>query len=221
MRDDFLHQLYQSLSVLKEKQNGYHYLVNQIPAHTIVSGVYFFFDNNILREDTLTLKVMRVGKSQILRKRFKYHKGNLGNGGGAHRNSVFRQHIGKAFILRDHLQALYPKWGIGKGAQPGEYQLEVAISSYIRQLPYLFLHVPNLYEIELIETRSIELLSNSNPLLQTDVPNVDWLGYNLVGEIANSNLWNIDYVNNYQPGIFQRYEQFIGVLNNLIDDFNL
>lgn len=221
MRLDFLNQFYASLTVLRDKVQGYHYLHNPINNSFKTKGVYFFFYENIFREDGHALKVMRVGKAS--KDRLGNHRGNIVDGGGSHRGSVFRQHIGKKLINRDDLHHLYPNWGADINHQLNlpEYQHEVTVSQYIRALPFLFVKVSNPENIKLIEHRSIEHLSNANPNSIIDpLINNDWLGCSGDPDaISQSHLWNVHHVHNYQPNNHQRYSELIETLNYEINLF--
>lgn len=70
-------------------------------------GVYFFFEDGELRADG-TPRVVRVGTHGLaitsrtrLWQRLAQHRGTL-KGGGNHRASIFRRHVGTALIRRDH-----------------------------------------------------------------------------------------------------------------------
>ena len=86
-------------------------------------GVYFFFEPGELREDGRTPRGDRVGTHGLkagsrstLWGRLRQHRGSLGGelaGGGNHRGSVFRLHVGSALLRREGLESRYPTWGVG------------------------------------------------------------------------------------------------------------
>lgn len=186
-------------------------------------GVYFFFDPNERRTDTGNgCRVIRVGTHAVskgskstLWDRLAQHKGNLGDGGGNHRGSIFREHIGRALIARDQLEI--PSWG-GRTAprevRQAEFSHEQTVSSIIGQMPFLWLEIedePGKNSLRaLIESNSIALLSNykKQPI---DPLSSNWLG-NYRGEtvIAETGLWNVRGVkSNYVPSYLNTLERLI------------
>ena len=79
-------------------------------------GVYFFFEPGELREDGRTPRVVRVGTHAVsagsrttLWTRLRDHRGHvIGRhvGGGNHRASIFRRHVGSALLGRGLGEAL-------------------------------------------------------------------------------------------------------------------
>ena len=77
------------------------------------------------------------------------HQGTRGGsnpGGGNHRGSVFRLHVGTALINRDTwTNDVAGKWAVGSSAsretRDREYPLERAVSDHIRAMPFLWLAV--------------------------------------------------------------------------------
>ena len=70
-------------------------------------GVYFFFEKGEKRRDGVTARVVRVGTHALdpggrgkLWNRLRLHRGPL-SGGGDHRSSIFRKHVGGALLDRD------------------------------------------------------------------------------------------------------------------------
>ncbi len=229
MRQTFLDLLYKQLAILLNKNNGYSYLNAQFPNALPKKGIYFFFENGIFRTNSTQLKVMRIGthstskeNGTTLRSRLNQHKGNLGNGGGNHRGSVFRLHVGNAHINDLGLHAAFPHWGLGNNApaaiRAAELPHEITTSNTIRNYPYTFLSVPTFENRSFVETCSIELLSNSNVQIPIDAPLNNWLGFFSPNPaIVNSHLWNVQHINNYQAGNNERYETFINILTTLVD----
>jgi hypothetical protein len=86
-------------------------------------GVYFFFEDGELRSDSGTgLRVVRVGthglregSTTTLWRRLAQHRGTRRNGGGNHRGSVFRLHLGTALAGRDKTLACPTSSGVRKG----------------------------------------------------------------------------------------------------------
>ncbi len=83
-------------------------------------GVYFFFERGEeRRESSSGLRVVRVGTHALkdrsrttLRQRLSQHRGIRKTGGGNHRGSVFRKHVGAAVLNRSP-DLNCPTWGLG------------------------------------------------------------------------------------------------------------
>lgn len=175
-------------------------------------GVYFFFEDGEVREDGSTPRVVRVGthalreSSSTLRQRLSQHKGNTAGslpGGGNHRGSVFRLHVGTALLATQHWpERVRETWGVANTAPRDtrlcEYPLEKMVSTHIGSMPFLWLKVddppsPNSHR-GIIEAGSIALLSNfDRPAV--DRPSVGWLGHHAQSELVRrSGLWNVNHV---------------------------
>ncbi len=184
-----------------------------------VRGVYFFFENGENRTDSGTgLRVVRVGTHALkygskttLWDRLSQHQGNLNNGGGNHRGSIFRLHVGTALVKKEvYSESIYKTWGVGSNAsrevRQTEIPLEKAVSQHIRQMPFLWLAVEDETGPDslrgVIERNSIALLSNYNyPNQPLDSPSDSWLGnFAKKNEISRSGLWNVNHVvEKYDP----------------------
>ena len=86
--------------------------------------------------------------SSTLWKRLSQHRGNSGGGfpgGGNHRGSIFRLHVGEALLASgDYPPEISRPGGGGLGATGGpyrEYPLERDVSTYIRAMPFLWVDV--------------------------------------------------------------------------------
>src|SRR5688572_17482459 len=100
-----LDRLYRLLSELDDRVGGSRLLRDSVarsgwPAR----GVYFFFEPGEVREDGRIPRVVRVGTHAVstgskttLWARLASHRGRTA-GGGNHRASVFRRHIGSALL---------------------------------------------------------------------------------------------------------------------------
>jgi hypothetical protein len=186
-------------------------------------GVYFFCEDGEVRADGLR-RVVRVGTHALtatsmttLWGRLRQHRGRLSgrnSGGGNHRASVFRRHVGAALIRRNNLpEGLLVSWldrhrPAGERASQ-EAQIEVQVSRYIGAMPFLWLAVPGRAERGYVERNSIALLSCLTGGL--DLPTATWLGhYAPRPEIRNSGLWNIDHINDrYEPEFLRRLSQLV------------
>ena len=175
-------------------------------------GVYFFFEEGELRADGTTPRVVRVGthglrkSSAKLWSRLSQHRGTVGGsmpGGGNHRGSIFRLHVGTALLASGRWpDSIRHSWAVGKNApldvRRDEYPLELAVSKHIGAMPLLWLEVDDppgpMSDRGIIEAGSIALLSASK-WLAVDDSSTRWLGRqanrNLVRE---SGLWNVNHV---------------------------
>ena len=118
-------------------------------------GVYFFFEDGEVRSDGTTPRVVRVGthglrkSSATLWSRLSQHRGTVGGsmpGGGNHRGSIFRLHVGTALLASGHWSdSIRHSWAVGSNApsdvRRGEYPLELAVSQHIGAMPFLWLEV--------------------------------------------------------------------------------
>lgn len=218
MREQYLNLLYDSLDRLKEHVGEYHTLVDKVPIDLKRPGVFFYFDHKLKRQNGNTHRIIRVGRSGAPLKLLFVRGHN--NGGGKHRRAIFREYVGKAIIHRDKLHHHFPTWGT-PNEHESEHHLEVKTSEYIRPLPFLFISELNHQKRTLIESRSIELLSNKNQAIQIDVPHEDWLGHHLPGDVSASHLWNEEHVDNFQHDNEHRYIELIEVLNISIDQMKV
>ncbi len=186
-------------------------------------GVYFFFEDGEKRADG-SPRVVRVGTHALtatstatLWGRLRQHRGQLTGrnpGGGNHRASVFRRHVGAALIRRDNPPGdLLPSW-LDRHRPPGqrasqETSIERAVSRHIVAMPLLWLNVPARADRGYLESNSIALLSclTGSP----DRPSTSWLGhYAERAEIRESGLWNIQHVTaHYEPGFLRQLAQLL------------
>lgn len=175
------------------------------PSH----GVYFFFEPGELREDDRTPRVVRVGTHALtatsktkLWDRLRTHRGRVAGrnpGGGNHRASIFRLHVGTALIDRyGSFPGAAETWGKGSSVprdiRDREIALEQAVSRHIGAMPVLWLAVPDRHARATIEQSCIALLSNRDRLT-IDPPSTNWLGHHAGREaLRASGLWNVNHV---------------------------
>ena len=216
-----LDEFYRLLGILASRERGPRRLADCTgrdgwPRH----GVYFFFEAGELRPDGSS-RVVRVGTHALratdnttMWARLRQHRGRVGGrnpGGGNHRASVFRRHVGAALIHRggwpDGLLGAWAASSRSPGWAAQEDRLERAVSQRIRQMPFLWLAVPNgpdgSSDRRAIERNSIALLSclTGGP----DQPSGGWLGRHATStKVRGSGLWNSDHVEeHYDPGFIQ------------------
>lgn len=181
-------------------------------------GVYFFREVGQYRTAYPNqLRIVRVGTHAVsanskstLWNRLRTHLGTR-RGGGNHRGSIFRLHVGAALLARDGLPL--PTWGVGStapdeirnnpAAKAAEAECERRVSAYIGAMSVLWINVPDepgpTSMRARIEQNAIALLSNQCKPLEAAA--TDWLGhYSPRLEIRQSSLWNLNYVRQpYDP----------------------
>jgi len=185
-------------------------------------GVYLFFEPGETRADGSS-RIVRVGTHALtatsratLWGRLRQHRGHLGGmhpGGGNHRASVFRRHVGAAIICENLTGELLESWLDRHGPWPGqaeeEQRIEQAVSAHIRAMPFLWLAVPDRPDRARVERNSIALTSC---LAQgQDQPSSGWLGrYAVRPEISQSGMWNIDHIRHQpEPGFLDLLSQLV------------
>lgn len=229
-----LDRLYEVLDELRERVGGYRYLKHcdgrmEWPER----GVYFFFEPGETRENAQTLRVVRVGTHAVsagsgttLWQRLSQHKGSsrgANPGGGNHRGSIFRLHVGSALLnSRSYPEQIRRTWGKGASADrrvvEAEYPLERDVSSFIGNMPFLWVEVsdppgPESHR-KLIEANAVALLSN-RARVSLDPPSPGWLGRHAERPaVRESGLWNVNHVDGaYDPAfldVLVRYVRQMG-----------
>ena len=188
-------------------------------------GVYFFREPGEHRGTASRApRVVRVGTHAVsagsrsrLWGRLRTHRGGRG-GGGNHRGSVFRRHVGAALLVRDREEiGELPTWGEKSSAprhvRASEAAHEARVSAYLGRMSVLWVEVPDEPGPEshraYIERNAIALLSNQ--LRPIDQPSETWLGlHSPYSVIRQSGLWNVNHVE-------QRYEpEFLDVMAGCI-----
>lgn len=208
-----LERLYGLLSDLRQRLGGFRHLrYCDGRSGWPKRGVYFFFDDRELRSSGDGTRVVRVGTHGLrlqdrttLWGRLRNHKGTARGqrpGGGNHRGSVFRFHVGAALlVLEGDPQGLLPIWttrsALRSEASQLEYEVECSVSRYICDLPFLWVGVPDdpgpTSDRGLIERNSIALLSTAGR--EVDPPRKEWLGLAAPStRIGWSGLWNVNHV---------------------------
>lgn len=188
-------------------------------------GVYFFFEQGEFRKGwPAKQRVIRVGTHAVSRgskstlwKRLRVHKGSS-DGGGNHRSSIFRLHLGEALLNKEHNRESLPSWGKGMFApseiRSVERELEAKVSKYMSEMTLLWIDVDDSpspsSDRAYIEKNAITLLSNfENPL---DPPSANWLGnYSTSDSIRCSGLWNVQHT-------MEKYDaKFLDTLSTYVD----
>lgn len=214
-RPEALDRFYELVDDLRRRCGGYRYLADcdgfmRWPQR----GVYFFFEEGETRANGEHLRITRVGTHALkvgsqttLWKRLSAHRGSLSGkyaGGGNHRGSVFRLHVGTALLTDPRWSDSRPQltWAQG-GSAPAqvrleEHHLEQAVSGLIGRMPFLWVGVPDppgpKSHRALIEKNSIALLSNHSRV-PIDPPSPEWLGLAALSPaVKTSGLWNVNHV---------------------------
>jgi len=190
-------------------------------------GVYFFFEEGETREDGKSFRVVRVGTHAIngnahttLWNRLSQHQGTIGGanpGGGNHRGSVFRDHVGRALIVRgDIVNETWVHAHVTPEEREEERPAECRVSRHIRPMPFLWLSVPGAPGPDCprsyIERNSIALLSNMGEEEKLDPPSEKWLGnHSPHPALLGSGLWNVNHVDeDYDPSFLETFERLVG-----------
>lgn len=185
-------------------------------------GVYFFREPGEQRASVAHVgRIVRVGTHAVsvnakstLWGRLRAHRGGR-NGGGNHRGSIFRLHIGAAQLILNREQLT--TWGRGASATSAvrseEVELERRVSAYLGSMTVLWVAVPDQpgpkSQRATIERNAIALLSNR--LHPMDTPSPTWLGRNSpTALIRGSGLWNLNHVEeDHEPAFLNLLESAV------------
>lgn len=167
---------YSHMEGLAQRIGGFKHLTDPTLArHCPKAGLYFFFERGELRPNGRP-RVVRIGTHALtpsskttLWSRLRHHMGRTGGsnpGGGNHRGSIFRRHVGSALLNQRGDTDLLGSW-MAPDPVPdyvhSERALEVEVSRVIREMPFLWLGVPTRRDGSsdrgLLERNLISLLS--------------------------------------------------------------
>lgn len=170
-------------------------------------GVYFIVAPGLGMERSQMPRIVRVGTHAVsqgsktsLWDRLGTHRGTSA-GGGSHRSSIFRLHVGRAYTRFAKAETWPVSWGQGQSApleiRRGEDALEQQVSKHIRAMHVLWLDVGDepgpRSERAYLERNAIGLLSRMG-LLRPSAKD-DWLGhFSSDWRIVASGLWNLNHV---------------------------
>jgi hypothetical protein len=218
-RESDRRRLHELLERLAARQGGLRRLAEchgrlSWPSH----GVYFFYEDGETGAGGRP-RVVRVGTHALtatsrssLWDRLSQHQGNAGGqnrGGGNHRGSIFRQHVGTALIRREGLpDDLLASWLAAKPPEshPGERGIEREVSRVIGLMPFTWLAVPTMADGTSVRA---DIERNAIALLADTPSSPGWLGRHAShATIRESGLWNVNHVNEpYNPRFLDRLEQ--------------
>jgi hypothetical protein len=230
-RLDLVNRFYEILKDLEDRSGGKRRLADCSGKMAWPKrGIYFFFEPGERRKERNCLRIVRVGTHALkpnakstLWQRLRTHRGTLTGkraGGGNHRGSIFRLHVGTAILRKQDLEKHYPTWGVGSSAPSSvrnkESPIEKKVSQHICAMPFLWLRVDDppgpRSKRAYFEQNSIALLSNYSRLEKKtaiDPPSSNWLGaYCRNDKVRQSGLWNHRHVQERQidPAYLDRFE---------------
>lgn len=198
-------------------------------------GVYFFRESGEYRSSKRSAaRIVRVGTHAVsvgskssLWGRLKTHLGTR-VGGGNHRGSIFRLHVGAALLARDG--ASLPTWGVGSSAPPAvrespaaraaESAWERRVSEHVGAMTILWVDVPDepgpSSKRALIERNAIALLSNH--FAPIEPASTEWLGHHSPrDDIRCSSLWNLRHVDEtYDPRFLDDLETAVAKMGQQV-----
>lgn len=170
-------------------------------------GVYLVLDADGPMSRAGMPRIARVGTHAVstgsrtsLWDRLSTHRGTLA-GGGSHRSSIFRLHVGRAWARAAPSELWPTSWAKGQSASRdirlGEADLEAQVSRVIGAMRVLWLDVDDeagpSSERAYLERNLIGLLSRAGLLWGGNWPG--WLGRHAADwRIATSGLWNLNHV---------------------------
>ena len=225
-------RFYSALDVLQEGLGGVRRLSQSSGRMSWPKrGVYFFMERGEVRTDTgegrrvvrVGTHALRAGSKSQLWTRLLSHRGPASSGPGNHRGTILRLLVRTALMEREGGFDC-PSWDDGRGsASRGvgerERRLEVAVSTLIRVMPYLWLPIEDSSGPDslrgYIERNAISLLSNyRGPAV--DPASDSWLGHHCNREkVQLSGLWNSNHVD----GTYEA--TFVGTMTRLVDQVEI
>ena len=222
-------RFYRLIWELRYRLGGYRYLADCSGRMVWPQrGVYFFFESGEYRHDDSQLRVTRIGTHALKAgnkgsfwSRLRTHRGKTGGsraGGGNHRASIFRWHVGSALLnsgsFPDAEHSTWYQRKADKAALESEHTIEAAVSEYIGKMPFLWLPVEDspgrASDRGLIERNSIALLSLAGGA-NRDKPSPWWLGHRATNpKVRSSGLWNVNHVDeHYDPSFLSVLEHYV------------
>ncbi len=187
-------------------------------------GVYFFFEDGETRLDG-SPRVVRVGTHAVsegsrttLWNRLSQHRGTT-SGGGNHRGSIFRLHVGGALLDTRRVALVSDSWGQGSNApkevRRTENAVEQAVSEYIGAMPFTWIDIDDESSKHskraIIEQNSLGLISAAiNAGIES--PSSDWLGHHCRhAAVRSSGMWNVKHIHGqYDPRFLDEFASIIG-----------
>jgi hypothetical protein len=189
------------------------------------AGLYFFFESGEVRANGRP-RVVRIGTHALtpsskttLCGRLRQHMGRIGGsnpGGGNHRGSIFRRHVGSALLNQRGDTDQLASW-MARDPAPAyvdaERALEVEVSHVIRAMPFSWLSVPTRPDGSsdrgLLERNLIALLSTLAG--GDEAASTTWLGRHAVApKVRESSLWNVNHVDDaFEPSTLDVLQAYV------------
>ncbi|ULH18226.1 hypothetical protein MF271_22420 (plasmid) [Deinococcus sp. KNUC1210] len=141
-----------------------------------------------------------AGSKTTLWQRLSAHRGTATTGGGNHRGSIFRLHVGTALQAQSGKNS--PTWGMGGSApshvRDAELPFEQRISETLGRFSIVWMEIddePGATSLRaFVERNAIALLSGLNGAI-SDTPSEGWLGRFAAHDmVRQSGLWNVKHV---------------------------
>lgn len=226
-RIDEINRFYELLNKLENK-TGKHLLLDcNAQMKWPKKSIYFFFERDQLRENSVEERVVNIAYTtgendkDTLWYRLRKHRGTVAGkhaGGGNHRESNLRLHLGTALINRDEIDC--PSWGkrfkANADIREAEYPVEKIVSEKVNSMPFLWLGLDSRTGRQdfarFMQKNAIALLSNYGkaPL---DESSSTWLGYYCSNPfVKRSGLWNVEYVSErYNPVFMEEFRTLVNL----------
>lgn len=203
---------------------------SELPSRKLAKrGVYVFLDPREKNFLTNGPRIVRIGTHAVsseskstLKTRLRSHFGQR-DGGGNHRGSIFRLHVGRAILESKELDFQRNLWGEGQYApieiREGEAELERKVSIYLSDLEVFIVPIddePSKDSLRAhVETQLIALCTENFEPIDTSEP--EWLGHHSpMSSIVKSGLWNLrDVAKKYKPNDIGSVTHLISLQENL------
>ena len=194
---------YGFLAAFEARHGRFQTLQGRLPQDLPPQGVYVFMDPSAGSVEGFP-RIVRVGTHGVsitskatLRGRLRQHQGAMAGptaGGGNHRGSVFRKHVGFALGTDGFRGMAAGTWGQGATApalvREQELEHEQAVSQYLRSLPFAFAEVSGAPDLRLSLER--RLIAELAVLTLENPPKGSWLGWRSPNPtIVSAGLWNV------------------------------
>ncbi|KUG03474.1 hypothetical protein ASZ90_019110 [hydrocarbon metagenome] len=224
MRKRDLDALYRILDWYEHREGNRIY-IGEISRKTLpAKGWCFFYEKGECRQKTSEPRIVRVesyseqDEKISIYNQLLTHRGNIAgvySGGGNHRRSFLRKHIGTAIMNK--LARSCTTWEedqVNASTRKTEHWLESLVSEVTGSMEVLVVPIDNNRDMgriaKYIEKNAIALLSNFNKD-PVDSPSSDWLGSRCSNPLVRgSGVWNSN-------GVMYQYDQhFLEVFKRIV-----
>ncbi len=227
-RIDEINRFYELLNKLENKIGGKYLLPDcNAQMNWPRKSIYFFFEEGQVRDKKREKRVVSIGYTKGKEERdtlwacLRKHRGTVAGkyaGGGNHRDSNLRLHLGSSLINRDGIDCL--SWGkrfkANAEIRAAEYSLEKMVSQKVNSMPFIWLGLDSRTGTRdfarFMEKNVIALLSNYGKA-PVDGPSSTWLGNYCVNPfVQRSGLWNVEYVSErYTPAFMEEFRKLVNI----------